>query len=118
MKGNTVCTALVPNATPTQVAGKNRNHMLPAMFIALAICAVGMTAANAGTDATFSTIYTTVSGWATGSLGKLFAVAAFIIGMGIGLVKQSAMAVVLGIAFALIMAYGPGIIDQIVTFAV
>lgn len=91
----------------------------PVQYLLLSMALVLIAgAAVAGTDATFSTIYTTVSGWATGSLGKLFAVAAFIIGMGIGLVKQSAMAVVLGIAFALIMAYGPGIIDQIVTFAV
>lgn len=75
-------------------------------------------AAVAGTDTTFDTVYTTLSNWATGSLGKLFAVAAFIIGMGIGLVRQSAMAIVLGLAFALIMFYGPGIIDNLVTFAI
>lgn len=74
--------------------------------------------ALAGADTTFDSIYTTISDWATGSLGKLFAVAAFIIGMGIGLVRQSAMAIVLGLAFALIMFYGPGIIDSLVTFAV
>lgn len=84
--------------------------------LALAIAASGT--AFAGTDTTFTAIYTTISGWATGSLGKLFALAAFIVGMGIGLVKQSAMAIVLGLAFALIMFYGPGVIDSLVTFAV
>jgi len=82
------------------------------------LLAVASGSAVAGTDATFDAVYQTIRGWATGSLGKLFAVAAFIIGMGIGLVKQSAMAIVLGLAFALIMFYGPGIIDSLVTFAV
>lgn len=74
--------------------------------------------AVAGTDTTFDAIYNTVKGWATGSLGKLLAVSAFLIGMGVGLVKQSAMAIVLGLAFALIMFYGPTIMESIVTFAV
>lgn len=83
-----------------------------------ALLLVASGSALAGTDTTFDSVYTTLSNWATGSLGKLFAVAAFIIGMGIGLVRQSAMAIVLGLAFALIMFYGPGIIDNLVTFAI
>lgn len=79
---------------------------------------VASATAVAGTDTTFDTIYTTVKAWAEGSLGKLMAVSAFIIGMGIGLVRQSVIAIVLGLAFALIMFYGPGIMESIVTFAV
>ena len=86
---------------------------LPAV---VALVAVG--SASAGTDTTFDSIYTTVKGWAEGSLGKLLAVSAFIIGMGIGLVRQSVMAIVLGLAFALIMFYGPAIMESIVTFGV
>lgn len=92
---------------------KIKNLLAPAVLM---LVATG--SAFAGTDTTFDAVYNTVAGWATGSLGKLFAVAAFIIGMGIGLVKQSAMAIVLGLAFALIMFYGPGIIDSLVSFAV
>ena len=104
------------------VKGKSRRatafasmHALALPFL-LAVVATGTV--MAGTDTTFDSIYTTVEAWAEGSLGKLFAVSAFIIGMGIGLVKQSAMAIVLGLAFALIMFYGPGIIANIVTFAI
>lgn len=86
---------------------------LPAV---VALVAVG--SASAGTDTTFDTIYNTVKAWAEGSLGKLLAVSAFIIGMGIGLVRQSVMAIVLGLAFALIMFYGPAIMESIVTAAV
>lgn len=96
----------------------NTKNALKKYGLSTALLLVASGSAVAGADTTFTAVYTTVSGWATGSLGKLFAVAAFIIGMGIGLVKQSAMAIVLGLAFALIMFYGPGIIDTLVSFAV
>ena len=101
--------------------GKSSNRAIAsmnAMALPFLLAVVATGTVMAGTDTTFDSIYTTVEAWAEGSLGKLFAVSAFIIGMGIGLVKQSAMAIVLGLAFALIMFYGPGIIANIVTFAI
>jgi len=74
--------------------------------------------ATAGSDTTFDGIYNVIVGRATGSPGKLFAVAAFVVGMGIGIIRQSAMAIVIGIGVWLIMFYGPCIIDGIVTFAI
>jgi len=74
--------------------------------------------ATAGTDTTFDGIYNVIVGWATGSLGKLIAVGAFLVGMGMGIIRQSVMAIVIGIGVALVMFYGPGIIDGIVTFAI
>lgn len=87
------------------------------LFTALLFLLVG-TSMAATTDTTFATVYQTVRDWSTGTLGRLLALSAFLIGMGIGLVKQSAMAVVLGIAFALILAYGPTVIEGIFGFAV
>lgn len=83
-----------------------------------AVALVTIGSAAAGTDTTFDAIYNTIKGWVEGSLGKLMAVAAFAIGMGVGLVRQSVIAVVIGLAFALIFAYGPGIMESIVTAAV
>jgi conjugal transfer pilus assembly protein TraA len=79
---------------------------------------IAATSAHAGTDTTFDTILNLVVGWAEGSLGKLLSISAFIIGMGIGLVRQSVMAIVLGLAFALVMFYGPALINSLATFAV
>lgn len=84
----------------------------------LALVAVASSAAVAGSgvttpDTTFDSIYDTIVGWSQGSLGKVLAITAFLVGMAAGIMRQSAMAVVLGLAFALIFAYGPGIIDQI-----
>ena len=47
----------------------------PALIVGVALGAVLATAALAGTDATFTPVVTRISGWATGSLGKLAAVA-------------------------------------------
>lgn len=76
-------------------------------------------AASAGTGGTeFDTMYTMVVDWTEGTLGKLLAVTAFLIGMGMGVIKQSILAVVLGIAFALTLAYAPAIIDAVFSFAI
>lgn len=84
---------------------------------AMAVAGSALASASGSNDATFSSITNTVNDWATGSLGKLLAISAFIIGMGVGLVRQSAIAVVVGLAFAIILAYGPGVISGIFTFA-
>jgi len=96
----------------------NLKHFAKKFAAPLALAIVVTGTAAAGTDTTFDTIYNQVKAWAEGSLGKLLAVSAFIVGMGIGLVRQSIMAIVLGLAFALVMFYGPGIMESIVTFAV
>jgi conjugal transfer pilus assembly protein TraA len=94
------------------------NNTLKNSIAPMALVLVASTSALAGTDTTFDAIYQQIRGWAEGSLGKLMAVSAFLIGMGIGLVRQSAIAVVVGLTFALIFAFGPSIIDSIVTLAV
>lgn len=87
-------------------------------LFALMLVMLAMLPAIAGTDNTFTAVTDMVTDWAQGSLGKLISIAAFIVGMGIGLVRQSVMAVVIGIAFALVMFYGPDVIANIITFAV
>jgi len=71
--------------------------------------------AAAGTDTTFDGINNVIKGWMTGSLGKLFGVTAFVIGMGIALVRQSVLAIVVGIGVGLLMFCEPSIIDGWVT---
>lgn len=91
-----------------------KNYGLPVALLALVAGA-----ASAGTGGTeFDTMYDMVVDWTEGTLGKLLAVTAFLIGMGMGVIRQSILAVVLGIAFALTLAYAPAIIDAVFTFAV
>ena len=91
-----------------------KNMLLPTA--ALALVSAGAFAGTAGTE--FDTMYGMVKDWTEGTLGKLLAVSAFLIGMGMGIVRQSILAIVLGIGFALALAYTPNIIDAIFTFAV
>lgn len=78
---------------------------------ALACVAIEPAFAAASTDTTFTSIYDTLKTWAEGSLGKVVAIAMFLVGLAAGVVKQSVMAVVAGVAAALVMAYGPTVIE-------
>ena len=51
----------------------------------------------------FEAVYEMIEGWATGTLGKIIALAALIVGIGFGLVRQSVIAAVIGIAMALVL---------------
>lgn len=72
--------------------------------------------ALAGTGGTeFSDIYTLLSGWAKGTLGKVIAIGVFLVGVTAGIVQQSLMAAAVGIGAALVMYFGPGVIENILT---
>ena len=73
-------------------------------------------AAHAGTTGSeFQTMYTTMLDWARGYLGKSIAIAAFILGAGVGIARSSPIPALVGIVFALFMVYVPTIIDTIMT---
>ena len=63
----------------------------------------------------FNAIYSTITGWMQGTLGKLITIALLITGIGFGVVKQSVIAAVPAIAAGLILNAAPGVIDGIVT---
>lgn len=70
----------------------------------------------AGQDnAEFSEVWDLLENWATGTLGKIIALAALIVGIGFGLVRQNVTAAVIGISMALVLNYGPTVISGIFT---
>jgi conjugal transfer pilus assembly protein TraA len=71
--------------------------------------------AYAGTDSTFSAIVTKLTAWATGSLGKVIALAMFLIGVGMSVMRQSIAPVAVALAAALALFYGPTIITGVLT---
>lgn len=79
--------------------------------IAMVLC-LGLAAGSAfaGSDTTFDDINTKLTDWSTGSLGKTLSLAAFVVGIGAGIMRQSLMAAVVGVGSALIMNYGPDVI--------
>lgn len=54
-----------------------------------------------------------VQGWTDGYLGKSLALMMFLTGMAAGLAKQSVGPPVIGVAMALILAYGPGVVGEL-----
>jgi conjugal transfer pilus assembly protein TraA len=84
-----------------------------AAAVLLALLAGSALAGTTGTE--FQTIYATLLAWATGFLGKSIAIAAFILGAGIGVARSSPVPALVGIVFALFMVYVPTIIDSVMT---
>lgn len=72
-----------------------------------------MALAGTGGDTEFGDIYDLVSQWTEGTLGKTLGVSSLLVGLGIGVIKQSVMAAVVGVALALVAGFGPGVIDEI-----
>jgi len=83
------------------------------LALVLALTAGSVLAGTTGTE--FQTMYTTLLNWATGFLGKSIAIAAFILGAGIGIARSSPIPALVGVVFALFMVYVPNIIDGIMT---
>ena len=87
---------------------------------AMALCAAAAillpAAAQAGAGGTeFDPFYDTIVDWAQGSLGKALALAMFIVGIGMGVVRGSVMAAVPAVSGALGLFIAPTIIDAIMT---
>ncbi len=89
------------------------SHLLA---LGLALFAGSALAGTTGTE--FQTMYTTLINWATGFLGKSIAIAAFIIGAGVGIARSSPIPALIGVVFALFMVYVPTIISSIMTATV
>lgn len=93
-----------------------RENFKLAVVLAVLLTFIMTRRAMAGTTgAEFQNIYTMVVDWTSGYLGKTIALGAFLAGMGIGIVRQSLMAVVSGIGAGLAVAYMPEIMNGIVT---
>lgn len=92
-----------------------RNLFAFGAVLALALVVMIPALAMAGGGGTeFATIYTTLTGWMTGTLGKIITVALIITGVAMGVVRQTIIAAVPGVAAGLVMNYAPGVVDAIV----
>jgi conjugal transfer pilus assembly protein TraA len=86
-----------------------------AIAIGIVTCMASIPA-MAGTGGTeFTDIYDLLTGWSKGTLGKVMAVGMFLVGIGMGIVKQSVTAAVTGVGGALVLNYGPQVIDNVFT---
>jgi len=84
-----------------------------ATLVAPVAVVTGVAVAGDG-GAEFDVAVTQMVDWLEGGLGQLLSLAALAVGLGIGIVQQSIMAVVVGIAMAIAVFYGPGILTGII----
>ncbi|BBM67921.1 hypothetical protein VA249_45670 (plasmid) [Vibrio alfacsensis] len=81
-------------------------------FLSLIVLACIMSAlATAGSDATFDTWVDQMTNWLEGSLGKGVSIAFVIVGIVMGVMRQSLMAFAVGVGAALGMNYTPDVIS-------
>lgn len=87
-------------------------------FLAFAFIGVfafpGLALAGAG-GTEFNAAYVTMTDWLTGDLGRLITAGLLIVGLAIGIVRQSVMAAVPAIAAGLVVSVAPTVINAIVT---
>ncbi len=74
---------------------------------------VGELFAGTGGNVEFGGLYAYLKGLSEGFLGRTLAIFAFIVGLGVGVARSSAVPAIAGIVFAIFVAYGPAIIDGI-----
>jgi len=91
---------------------------LAMLVVVLGVCMVSAEAIAGTADTDFSAISTKLNDWATGTLGRVIALAIFIVGIAMGIVQQSVVAAVVAIGAALIMNYGPAIITGLISATV
>lgn len=86
--------------------------LLPVLPVVLLYTGLAIAGQN-GSE--FSEVYEMITGWTQGALGKTIAVGTFLVGMGIGVARQSLMPIVLGIGSGLALHHTPNIIDNVIT---
>jgi conjugal transfer pilus assembly protein TraA len=93
------------------------SHLLAAAMVAVAgFAALAPDTVLAGAGGTeFQGAYDMLTGWMTGILGRIIAVTFIIVGLVAGVMRQSIMGFVVGVAAGLGVFVAPDIIDSIVT---
>lgn len=88
------------------------------LLLLLALVAVTLTpeaVAGTGGSSEFGNIYTMLTGWLQGILGRILAVTFVTVGLVAGVMRGSMMGLVLGVACGLGVYTAPTVIDNIVT---
>lgn len=85
--------------------------------LAVTVCGAAWAGADGGAAGgdEFSEIWDLLRGWTQGVLGRIIALGALLVGIAFGLVRQSVVAAVIGISMAVVLQYGPDVIEGILT---
>lgn len=86
-----------------------------AVLLALSLTLANDAIAGTGGSSEFGNIYTLLTGWLQGMLGRILAVTFLLVGLVSGVMRGSMMGLVLGIACGLGVYTAPTVINNIVT---
>jgi conjugal transfer pilus assembly protein TraA len=100
----------------TSTKNNNRALALAAMAAFTVALTVVPDSAFAGTGGTeFDAIWTTISDWMQGTLGRIIAGSMILVGLIAGVVRQSLMAFAVGIGGGIGLFSTPGIVNNVMT---
>lgn len=107
--------ALQPNAFMRELSARQQKALMWAVTAFVIFCLFAGAAIAGVSGEEFKETYDLIVGWAKGYLGKIFAVAAFLVGCGFAAARQNPMPAIFGLVLALIIGFGPGLIEKLLT---
>lgn len=93
--------------TQTRKTPSVEKLLMLALFIGFMFSSMSSMAGAGGTE--FTQVYDQITGWANGTLGKTLGVSALLVGLGVGVIKQSVIAAVVAVAMALTAGFRPAL---------
>ena len=106
-----------PDVNRVSADDMKQQKWVPVVVVGIAMTLMVGAAFATGGDNTFGTATTgplgTMQGWLQGSMGKMFAIGALAVGLGIGIVQQSVMSVAVGTGISLAASAGPTVLSTI-----
>ena len=98
------------------MSGSIMERRVKLLCLVAALLLLGTSAfAGGGSDTTFDTVVSKLTGWAEGGLGRVISLAAVIMGGIISVVRTNPIPILSGIAFAMILSFTPGIVTGLLT---
>ena len=106
-------TALASRAVCALSTQRRKDMALTALLSVLTVIILAGSSYAGTTGSEFQGVYDLISGWSTGYLGRIIALGTFLVGLSATIVRQSLLPVVVALGVAIVVAFGPGIIDAI-----
>jgi len=94
----------------------NKSHVQAISLVALTIAAGAVMAGTGST--TFDSVWTTITDWMQGTLGRVLVGMMILTGIGAGVLRQSLMSFVVGVGGGVGLYAAPDIIESIMTATV
>ena len=96
-----------------ELANARRLSMAVAIATGLTLVATSVLAGTGGDE--FSAVYDTLVEWSQGTLGRIIAIAMILVGLVAGVVRQSIMSFVMGLAGGMGLYNAPAVIEAVMT---